>query len=152
LAVIIALAIANGLFSAAEIAVLTLRKSRLAQLVDSRVHGARAVQTLRNEPERFLATVQIGINVIAAAAAASGGAAIAQRLVPIFARLGPLAPYARTLALGTVVILVSFLSLVLGELVPKSFALRHAEGYSVRVARPLLALSWLLRPAVWVLT
>jgi putative hemolysin len=63
-----------------------------------------------------------------------------------------LAPYAHSLALGIVVVMVSYLTLVLGELVPKSFALRHAEAYSLRAARPLLALSWLMRPLVWLLT
>jgi len=152
MAIVLALVLANGLFAGAEMAVVALRKTRLAQLVEEGRAPARAVKRLRDEPEVFLATVQIGITVVGATAAAFGGARVATRLEPLLAAVPPLARWAPELALGTVVVLVSFLSLVLGELVPKSLALRAAERYALLVGRPLLALSTVARPLVWLLT
>jgi len=150
--VILALVLVNGLFSGAEIAVVALRRTRLAQLVEEGRQSARAVQQLRARPEAFLATVQIGITVVGATAAAFGGASLARRLEPTIAALPGVERYASELALGIVVALVSFLSLVLGELVPKSLGLRSSERYALLAARPLLALSTLARPLVWLLT
>jgi putative hemolysin len=110
------------------------------------------VKRLRDEPERFLATIQIGITIVGATAAAFGGAALAVRLAPYLARAPLLAAHAESVALALVVAIVSSLSLVLGELVPKSIALRSAERYALLVGRPLLALSSLARPVVWLLT
>ncbi len=152
MAIILALVLANGVFAGAEIAIISLRKTRLAQLVDEGRASARAVKRLRDEPERFLATVQVGITVVGSTAAAFGGAALAGRLSPYLERLPPLRAYAQPVALALVVAIVSFLSLVLGELVPKSIGLRASERYALLVARPLLALSELARPLVWVLT
>jgi putative hemolysin len=151
-AVIVALVLANGIFAGAEIAILTVRKTRLAQLVEEGRASARAVKQLRDHPERFLATVQVGITVVGATAAAFGGAALAERLAPGLAHVPFLARYAGPIALAIVVAMVSFLSLVLGELVPKSIALRSAERYALLVSRPLLALSQVARPVVWLLT
>lgn len=152
IAVILALVAANGIFAGAEIAIIALRKTRLAQLVEEGRASARAVKRLRDEPERFLATVQVGITVVGATAAAFGGAAVARRLAPVLERSELLAPYAGEIALAAVVALVSFLTLVLGELVPKSLALRASERYALLVARPLLWLSSAARPVVWLLT
>lgn len=152
LAIILALVLANGVFAGAEIAIISLRKTRLAQLVDEGRPSALAIKRLRDAPESFLATVQVGITVVGATAAAFGGAALADRVAPALATVPAVAPYARPVALGIVVALVSFLSLVVGELVPKSLALRASERYALLVARPLLALSQLARPVVWLLT
>jgi len=146
------LVLANGFFAGAEIAVIAIRKTRLQQLVQERRGGARAVVALRDAPEQFLATVQIGVTVISATAAAFGGATIAARLAPLVAGVPPLAPYAEQVAIAAVVALVSFLSLVLGELVPKSLGLRAAEPIALVVGPALLAVSWLARPLVRVLT
>jgi len=151
-AVILALVLANGVFAGAEIAIISVRKTRLAQLVEAGRPSARAVKRLRDEPVRFLATVQIGVTVVGATAAAFGGAALASRLAPWLARVPVLAAHAEAIALAAVVAIVSSLTLVLGELVPKSLALRSAEAYALLVARPLLALSSLARPIVWLLT
>jgi putative hemolysin len=150
--IVFALVAANGVFAGAEIAVIALRKTRLAQLVEERRPGARAVKHLRDTPERFLATVQVGITVVGATAAAFGGASLAARIAPALESVPGLARYAHQLALALVIALVSFLSLVLGELVPKSLALRGAERYALLVGRPLLGLSVLARPIVWLLT
>lgn len=148
--VVVVLAVANGLFSGAEIAILALRKTRLRELADQENRGALAVLSLRNQPERFLATVQIGITVIGATAAAFSGATLAEPLAELLRE--KLGEKADDVALGIVVALVSYLSLVVGELVPKSLALRAAEPYALTIGRPLLYLSWLARPLVWFLT
>jgi magnesium and cobalt exporter, CNNM family len=150
--VIIALVLANGVFAGAEIAIISIRKTRLEQLVEEGRASARAVKQLREQPERFLATVQVGITVVGATAAAFGGAALAHRLAPYLAAVALLEPYAEPVALAIVVAIVSFLSLVFGELVPKSIALRASERYALLVARPLLALSQVARPIIWALT
>ncbi len=152
LAVILLLVLTNGIFSGAEIALLSVRKTRLQELIDEGSHSARAVLALRDNPERFLATVQIGITVVGATAAAFGGASIAQRLAGVLVGLGVSADTAEELALALVVGLVSYLSLVVGELVPKSLALRYSERYALFISRPLRALSRVMRPVVWLLT
>lgn len=153
LAVVLALVLANGVFAGSEIAIISLRKTRLAQLVEEGRASAVAAKRLRDEPERFLATVQVGITVVGATAAAFGGATLAGHLSPAIERASPaLAPWSGQIALGVVVALVSFLSLVVGELVPKSLALRASERYALAVARPLLGLSTIARPVVWLLT
>ncbi|MGQ0507059.1 MAG: hemolysin family protein [Myxococcaceae bacterium] len=150
--VILALILVNGILAGSEIAVVSLRRTRLKELAEGGRRAARAVQKLREQPERFLATVQIGITVVGSTAGAFGGASFAQDLEPLLARVPGLAPHAEAVALIMVISLVSYLSLVLGELVPKSLALRSAEGYALLVGRPLLALSSLARPLVWFLT
>jgi putative hemolysin len=152
LLIIVALVILNGVFSGAEIAVLSMRGSRIHTLADAGSRRARALQRLRANPESFLATVQIGITVIGAVAGAFGGATFALRLVPFLRGIPALAEHAESIALALVVVLVSTLSLVVGELVPKSIGLRFAERYALLVGRPLLGLAWLARPLVWFLT
>ncbi len=152
LTVVFLLVLANGVFAGAEIAVVALRKARIAELADEGHGGARAVLALRRDPERFLATVQVGITVIGAAAAAFGGAAIARKIEPAVARIDWLAEHAEGVALAAVVAGVSYLSVVVGELVPKSLALRGAERYALLIGRPLLGLSWAARPIVWLLS
>jgi putative hemolysin len=151
LAVILILVLVNGLFAGAEIAVVGVERARLLQQLDAGNRRARAIQALRKDPERFFATVQIGITVIGATTGALGGAKLARDLEPLFVRLGA-GDHAGSLALAIAVIVVSFFSLVLGELVPKSLALRHAEAYALWIAPPLVALSSLVRPLVWLLT
>jgi putative hemolysin len=150
--VILALVLANGVFAGAEIAIISVRRTRLAQLVEQGRPSARAMKRLRDDPVRFLATVQIGVTVVGATAAAFGGAALAAQLAPYLARVPGLAKHAEAVAVALVVVIVSTLTLVLGELVPKSLALRSAETYALLVSRPLLALSELARPIVWLLT
>jgi magnesium and cobalt exporter, CNNM family len=152
LAIILVLVLLNGIFAGAEIAILTLRKGQLERLLTRAPRRARPVAALRSQPERFLATVQVGITVVGATAAAFGGSTMTGRLAEVIARVPALAPVAEDVALAAVVALVSYLSLVLGELVPKSIALRHPEGYALLAGRPLLVLSALVRPLVWILT
>ncbi|MGH7858477.1 MAG: hemolysin family protein [Candidatus Binatia bacterium] len=142
----------NGLFAGAEIALLTIRQSRLQQLLETKPRRARAVLALRSQPERLLATVQVGITVVGATAAAFGGASVAGDVAAVLARVPGLEPFAPDVALALVIVAISYLSLVVGELVPKSLALRYAESYSLLVGRPLLFVSSLAKPLVWFLT
>jgi putative hemolysin len=152
IAIVLALIAANAFFAAAEIAVVAVRKTRLQELVDAGKAGARSAYALRERPEQFLATVQIGITVVGATAAAFGGSRIAAHLAPLLARLPWIAPEAEQISLGIVIVLISYFSIVIGELVPKSLALRAAERYALLVARPLLLLSRVATPLVRFLT
>ncbi|HVU51397.1 MAG TPA: hemolysin family protein [Polyangia bacterium] len=148
LLIVVGLTLLNGIFSGAEIAVVSVRRTRLQQLVDQRRPGAHALAALREQPERFFATVQIGITVIATAAAAFGGLTMARHLEPHLAKVPGLGREAAPISLVLVVALVSYLSLVFGELVPKSLALRASEPYALVMAKPLLWLSFVARPVV----
>lgn len=146
--IVLAFLLANGLFAGAEIAVLSVRKTRLSEFIRRRDRRALAVKKLRDEPERFLATVQIGITTVSTAAAAFGGARLEENLRPSFEAIG----LGSVASLAAVIALISFLSIVIGELVPKSLALRYSDRYSFFIGRPLLVLSNIARPLVWLLT
>ncbi len=150
--IILALMLATGVFSGAEIAILSLRKSRIAELVSEGSRAAKAIEALRSDPERFLATVQVGITVIGTTAATYGGAHLSDRFADSFKDVPGLGEYASQIGVTLVVVMISFLELVVGELVPKSLALRATESYSRIVARPIQGLAWMARPAVSVLT
>lgn len=150
--IILLLVLANAVFSGAEIAVVALRKNRIVELADQGKGSARAVLKLRERPETFLATVQVGITVVGATAAAFGGSSLAERLEPYVAQNAWLSQHAEGVAVAVVISAVSFLSIVVGELVPKSLALRGAERYALLVSRPLLWLSSAARPLVWLLS
>jgi putative hemolysin len=140
---IFALILANGFFAAAEIAIITTRKSRIEALLERGVKSAAAVARLKNDPDRFLATVQIGVTLVGSLASAIGGAAAIGYLQPKIAALplsfGP--RWSLLIAIIIVVLPISYLSLVLGELVPKSLALRYSEQIAGLVARPIDFLS-----------
>lgn len=152
LGVILILVLLNAVFAGAEIAVISARQPRLMQLAAEGSRRARAVLELRGHPERFFATVQVGISVVGATAGAFGGAAFAEDLEPVLARWPPIAEYAETVSVLIVVILLSYLSIVVGELVPKSLALKHSESYSLLISKPLLVLSSIARPVIWLLS
>jgi putative hemolysin len=149
-AVIFGLVLANGVFAGAEIAIVGVDRARLRQLVSEGARRAQALETLRKQPERFFATVQIVITVVGATAGAFGGATFARDLAPLLAPW--LGEYSDEIAVVAVVGIVSYLSLVVGELVPKSLALRHAETYALFIAPVLLSLASVARPLVWLLT
>jgi putative hemolysin len=150
--IILALILINGLLAGAEIAIVSLRAGRVQELASNGSRAGVALAKLRGNSERFLATVQVGITCVGALAAAFGGATLADRLIEPLQRVPWLVPYAEELALGIVVAAISYLSVVVGELVPKSLALRNAEPYALLAARPLLALASIAAPAVWLLT
>lgn len=140
---ILGLIFANGFFAASEIAVIAMRKSRIDTLLERGVKSAAIVARLKDDPDRFLATVQIGVTVVGSLASAIGGAAAIGYLKPQIATLPfPfLVRWSEAIALMIVVVPISYLSLVLGELVPKSLALRYSEQIACLVARPIEFLS-----------
>jgi putative hemolysin len=146
------LILANGVFAMAEIAIVSAKKSRLEPLARS---GSKAAQTaikLIDSPSNFLSTIQIGITLIGILAGALSGAALAERVAPLLAQVEWLAPYSRPISLGLMVALVTYLSLIIGELVPKRLALNSPERISMQVARPMQMLSVLGTPVVYLLT
>jgi putative hemolysin len=143
---------ANGVFAGAEIAIVSLRRSRIEQLVAEKRGGAEAIERLRKNPEQFLATVQVAITVIGTTAGAFAGTALGDDIQPLVANVPFLGESAVAVSLAVVVVVLSALELVLGELVPKSLALRGAEPYALLVSRPILWLSIAGKPVVWILT
>ena len=149
--VIFLLLLANGVFSMAEIAIVSARKSRLRQRAEQGDTRARRALALAENPNTFLATVQIGITLVGVLAAAFGGASLADRLTGPLATLPWLAPYAEEVAFGAVVLVITYFTLVIGELVPKRIGLGNPEGMARFVAGPMHALSVLCAPLVSVL-
>lgn len=150
--VIAALIVSNGVFAGAEIALLSVRKTRLSEFIRRRDKRALAVKALRDRPERFLATLQIGLTVVGTSAATLGGAHGADTVAVWLTHLGMDRGSASTFALVLMVVVIAFLELIVGELVPKSLALRFSDSVSFAVARPVLFLSHVMRPLVWLLT
>jgi putative hemolysin len=146
--VILVLIAANGLLAMSEIAIVAARKARLQQSANSGDPGARTALELAAHPNRFLATAQIGITLVGILAGAFGGATLAHEIERLANAVPLLAPYAGIIGVGVVVVGVTFLSLVLGELVPKRIALVHAEQIASAVAAPMRFLSWLAFPLV----
>lgn len=151
LLIIVLLVVLNGFFAMSELAVVSARRARLQLLAEDGHRGARVALQLAAEPGRFLSSVQVGITLIGILAGAFGGATLAQELEHYLRAVPPLVPYADVLALGAVVAGITYLSLILGELVPKQLALRNAERIAVVVARPMRGLAWLMAPLVYVL-
>jgi putative hemolysin len=148
LAIIVGLALFNGVLSMSEMAMVSARKIRLQQLANQGSSGAKTALKLLEEPSRFLAAIQIGITLIGVFAGAFGGANMAEQLAKALSQVPTLAPYADAIGLGCVVFLVTILSLILGELVPKRLALGHAEGLAVLMSKPISLLALVSRPAV----
>ncbi len=143
IALIVVAILANGYFSGSEIAVVSSRVSRLASLRDAGHPGAASAMRLKEAPDVFLATIQVAITSVSTLASAVGGAAAVGALTPRLAGL-PLpgaAQWAEAVALAAVVVMITYLSLVLGELVPKALALRNPERFASFVARPVELLS-----------
>jgi putative hemolysin len=152
LAIIIALTLANGFFSGSEIAIVSSRRSRLEALANTGKRSAQQAIQLADNPDRFLATVQVGITLIGTFSAAFGGARIGDLLTIWLRSVPAIAPYAETLSLLIVVVLITYLSLILGELVPKRLALRNAEQLALVAAPVMTFLSTIARPLVGFLT
>jgi putative hemolysin len=152
--ILVALVLVNGLFAMAELSLFSSRATRLRQLAQEGSRGARAALRLLDEPTRFLSTVQFYITLIGVLAGVYSGARFAEPLADWLARFGALAPvtqYLDTTAYGIVVVGVTFLSLVIGELVPKRWALTNPEVNAARLAPLMEALALFSKPFVWVL-
>jgi putative hemolysin len=150
--VILLLIILNGVFAMSEIAVVSARKARLQQWAEAGDTKARAALELANAPNQFLSTVQIGITLIGILAGAFGGATIAKELDAWLGDIPLLAPYSRALSLALVVAITTYLSLIVGELVPKRLALNHPERLAAAIAGPMRLLSRVAYPVVHLLS
>ncbi|MCI0695729.1 hemolysin family protein [candidate division KSB1 bacterium] len=145
---ILFLIIANGVFAMSETAVISSRKERLRQWANEGNDKARTVLELTNDPTRFLSTVQIGITLIGVLAGAYGGATIAEKLAGSVRVIPWLAPYSEAIGLGLVVVAITYLSLIIGELVPKRLALNNPERIAAAVIKPMRLLATAASPVV----
>jgi len=147
LALVALLLLLNGVFAGSEIALVSLREGQIRQL-ERRSATGRVVARLARDSNRFLATIQIGITLAGFLASATAAVTLAEPLVPA---LGFLGPAARPAAIVAITSVLTFLTLVLGELAPKRVAMQHAQRWALLVARPLNVLATLFRPALWLL-
>jgi putative hemolysin len=150
--ILIGLILVNGFFAMAELAVLSSRKARLQQRAEKGSRGAGTALATVEEPTRFLSTVQIGITSAGILAGVFGGATIAEELSLAFEKYSWLAPYSETLGAAIVVIITTYLTLVIGELVPKRLALNNSEKIAVAIAPFMQFLSRLSTPLVSILS
>lgn len=149
---IVILIIANGVFAMSEAAVISSRKERLRQWANEGNDKARAVLELANDPTLFLSTVQFGITLVGVLAGAYGGATIAEKIAVYVQTVPVLAPYSEAIGLGLVVVIITYLSLIIGELVPKRLALNNPERIASAVITPMRWLAKIASPAVRLLS
>jgi putative hemolysin len=150
--IVFALLIINGIFSMSELAIVSVRKARLQKRAEQGDTKARAALELAEQPNDFLATVQVGITLIGILAGAFGGASLSEKLAVPLKQYESLAPYADKIAFGLVVLVITYFSLVIGELVPKQLALNHAEAIARAVAKPMRWIAKICSPAVRLLS
>jgi putative hemolysin len=146
-ALVLVLVLVNAAFAGSEMALVSLRESQIRRL-ERTSRGGRTLARLARDPNRFLATIQIGITLAGFLASAAAAVSLAQ---PLVGPLGFLGSAAEPVAIVLLTVVLAFLTLVLGELAPKRIAMQRAEGWALLVARPLDALSAVSRPAVWLL-
>jgi putative hemolysin len=147
---VLALIVLNGVLAMSELAIVSARPGRLKPL-EAKSAGARMALRLGEDPGRFLSTVQIGITMVGVLSGALSGATLGQRLEDWLIGQGVAADWAATLGVGGVVIAITYVSLIIGELVPKQIALRNAEGIAIRMAPAMTILSVVAAPLVWFL-
>lgn len=150
--ILIALVLLNGLFAMSEIALVTARKARLQKLIDEGDSAAAAAVKLGEDPTRFLSTIQIGITSIGVLNGIFGEAALAQPLSVWLEQWGVPLNYASTVSTAVVVVVITYVSIVLGELVPKRLGQSNPEAIARLVARPIDLLAKITKPFVWMLT
>lgn len=152
--ILLVLILLNGYFSLAEMAIVSARRQRLQALMgqrkraDGATSGYEAALALNAEPGRFLSAQQIGITLVGVFSGAFGGATLSEPIAGVIAPLPWVGSYAQSIALGTVVIVITYLTLILGELVPKRLALANPEAIAATIARPMTTLARFLGPAV----
>jgi putative hemolysin len=151
-AVVLLLVVLNGVFAMSELAVVSSRRAKLQSRAEKGDDGAAAALKLSEDPTRFLSAVQVGITLIGILAGAYGQATIAGELDKSFEAIAILKPYAHILSTGLVVVILTYLSLILGELAPKRFAMIYPETIAAVVARPLSLMATAMHPFVSLLT
>ena len=150
--IILLLIVFNGIFAMSEIAVIQARKTTLSNDEKKGSRGARTALRLANDPDRFLSTVQIGITLIGILTGIYSGASLSGRFSDVFESFGMPERWAYPLAQGLIVIIVTYLTIVFGELVPKRIGMSVAERVSKVIARPMYILSVIASPFVWILS
>jgi magnesium and cobalt exporter, CNNM family len=151
IAIILLLTMMNGILAMSEMAIVSSRKARLQSMAKRADAGARAALDLIADPSRFLSTVQIGITLVGIFAGAYGGATLAGPLGDSLDEIAWIHPYGDRAAIVIVVVAITYLSLVIGELVPKRIALANPERTASLISRPMQVLSRIAAPAVWLL-
>lgn len=151
-AIILLLLLANGVFAMTELAVVSSRKSRLKTMAATGDKRAAAALALAESPNRFLSTVQVGITLVGVLAGAFGGATLAEEIGLVLETSGVPGTYAEAIGVGLVVMMITFCSLIIGELVPKRVALANPEGIARIMARPMSRLAGFAGPIVRLLT
>ena len=142
----------NALFAMSEMAVVSSRKARLQRMADDGFPGARSAVALNDEPSAFLSTIQVGITTIGILSGVVGEGLIASRVAAWLGQFGVIEPYSQGISVALVVVMITYLSVVIGELVPKRLALLAPERIASVVARPMVWLAGITRPLVWVLS
>jgi putative hemolysin len=150
--IILGLIFINGIFAMSEIAIVTSKRIRLQKLSENGSRGAKAALDLSDNPSRFLSTIQVGITLIGIFNGAFGEASLVDRLTPQLAGVPAIGVYAHEIALASVVVGITFSSLILGELVPKRIAMQYPEVTASLISAPMLWLSRLMGPFVKILT
>jgi putative hemolysin len=150
--IILVLIIINGIFAMAEFAMVSAKKTRLQQRADEGDAQAAAALEIANEPTRFLSTIQIGITLIGILAGAFGGTTVAKGIAAYLTEIALFAPYSDIIAITLVVIVITYLTLIFGELVPKHLALNNAENIASLFARPMRLVSAVASPLVFILS
>lgn len=150
--IILLLVLLNGIFSLSEMSVVSSRKVRLQQRANEGDTGAFNALQLAENPNIFLSTIQIGITLIGVLSGAVGGVGISKSLAEWFDDIPLLAPYATSIGLGIVVLVITFLTLILGELVPKRLALHSPERIASVIAAPMTLISRIFSPFVYVMS
>ncbi|WP_276482432.1 hemolysin family protein [Paraflavitalea pollutisoli] len=150
--IILFLILLNGIFSMSEIALVSSRKFKLETAARKGNANARKALELANNPNTFLSTVQIGITLIGILTGIFSGDTIATKLQGVIEKVDLLKPYAHTLSVVTILIIVTFFSIVLGELLPKRIGLMFPEAIAAAVARPMTFISIITKPFIWLLT
>ena len=149
--IILLLVLLNGAFAMSELAIVSSRRSRLMAMQKRGVRGADTALALAEDPKRFLPTVQVGITMVGIIAGAFGGARLSGTIAHALEMLPFPVPFVQEVAFALVVLAITYLSLILGELVPKQLALREPEKIAILVARPLALLARITAPMVWLL-
>lgn len=151
IAIVVVLICVNGLLAMSELAIVSSRPARLKTMVDRNIRGAARALELGANPGKFLSTVQIGITLVGVLSGAFSGATLGDRLSKLLAASGMSAGVAQPLGVGIVVALITYASLIIGELVPKQIALRDPERIASKVAGPMSVLATVCAPLVWLL-
>src|SRR4030095_12574259 len=149
--IVVVLIILNGLLAMSELAIVSSRPVRLRRMVEMNVNGSRRALSLASDPGKFLSTVQIGITLVGVLSGAFSGATIGLRLASWLMGFGLSAGVADVIGIGAVVAVITYASVIIGELVPKQIALHNPEAIAVRVAPAMTILAKAMLPLVWVL-